>query len=67
MIETLIISMLGSFAYDNLEFFNTSKNQMKQGYVWEYEYKERNPNVPAIPLINESTGKETVIWVLKEK
>ena len=67
MIETLIISMLGSFAYDNLEFFNTSKNQMKQGYVWEYEYKERNPNVPAIPLINESTGKETVIWALKEK
>ena len=31
------------------------------------DYKTRNPNVPAIPLINEVTGEEKVIWVLKTK
>jgi hypothetical protein len=28
--------------------------------------KERNPDVPAIPLIREDNGKETVIWVLEK-
>ena len=67
MVETIIASMLGSFMYDNFEFFKTANKQYEQGYRWEIDYKTRNPNVPAIPLINEVTGEEKVIWVLKTK
>ena len=59
-----MVFVLGSFTYDNLEFFHTAKNQMNNGYEWEMDIKERNPDVPAIPLI--SNNKETVIWVLKK-
>ena len=64
MLEVLIVFVLGSFTYDNLEFFHTAKNQMNNGYEWEMDIKERNPDAPAIPLI--SNNKETVIWVLKK-
>ena len=64
MIEAIVVFVLGSFTYDNLDFFHTAKNQMSNGYKWEMNYKERNPDVPAIPLINND--KETVIWVLKK-
>ena len=65
MLEALVISVLGSFFYDNLDFFNTAKNQMQEGYNWEWNYKDRNPNVPAIPLQYDN-GKEKVIWVLEK-
>ena len=61
MVEALIASILGSFVYDNLEFFNTSNKQVSDGYKWEMNIK-----VPAIPLIREDNGKQTVIWVLEK-
>ena len=66
MLEAFIISMLASFTYDNLDFRKTANKQLNEGYRWEYNVKERNQDVPAIPLINESTGKQTVIWVLEK-
>ena len=66
MLEALIASILGSLVYDNLEFFKTSNKQVSDGYKWEMNIKERNPDVPAIPLIREDNGKQTVIWVLEK-
>ena len=65
MIETLIFSVLGSFIYDNSEFFKTANKQVNQGYNWEWNYKERNVDVPAIPFKYED-GSEKVIWVLEK-
>ena len=64
MLEAIVVFVLGSFTYDNLDFFYTAKNQMDDGYKWEWNYKERNQDVPAIPLVNNN--KETVIWVLEK-
>ena len=49
----------------NAEFFKTANKQVTQGYNWEWNYKDRNPNVPAIPLKYEN-GSEKVIWVLEK-
>jgi|TARA_Y100000114_G_scaffold145106_1_gene154409 hypothetical protein len=65
MVEALVISVLGSFVYDNLDFFHTVKEQRKDGYRWEMNIKDRNPDVPAIPLQYED-GSEKVIWVLEK-
>ena len=65
MLEALVISVMGSFFYENAEFFKTVKDQREQGYKWEFNIKERNPDVPAIPLQYEN-GKEKVIWVLEK-
>ena len=66
MVEALIASILGSFVYDNIDFFKTANRQYNDGYKWEMNIKERNPDVPAIPLIREDNGKQTVIWVLEK-
>lgn len=65
MLEAMIGSILGSFFYDNVEFFKTVKEQREQGYKWEFHYKDRNKDVPAIPIKYEN-GSEKVIWVLKK-
>ena len=51
--------------YDNVDFFKTVKEQRADGYQWEWNYKDRNPDVPAIPLQYDN-GKEKVIWVLEK-
>tara|TARA_B100000900_G_scaffold240009_1_gene203992 strand:+ start:67 stop:237 length:171 start_codon:yes stop_codon:yes gene_type:complete len=56
---------MGSFIYDNITFFKTANKQYEQGYRWEYDWKDRNQDVPAIPLQYED-GSEKVIWVLKK-
>tara|TARA_Y100001938_G_scaffold141536_1_gene211471 strand:+ start:53 stop:250 length:198 start_codon:yes stop_codon:yes gene_type:complete len=65
MLEAMIGSILGSFFYENVEFFKTVKEQREQGYKWEFNIKERNPDVPAIPFKYEN-GSEKVIWVLQK-
>ena len=65
MIETLIFSVLCSFIYENAEFFKTANKQVNQGYNWEWNYKERNVDVPAIPF-KYKDGSEKVIWVLEK-
>ena len=42
MLEAMIGSILGSFFYENVEFFKTVKEQREQGYKWEFNIKERN-------------------------
>ena len=64
MLEVMVVFVLGSFTYDNLDFFHTAKNQINDGYKWEWNYKDRNPDVPAIPIINNN--KEKVILVLEK-
>ena len=41
MLEAMIGSILGSFFYENAEFFKTVKDQREQGYKWEFNIKER--------------------------
>ena len=41
MLEAVIVFVLGSFTYNNLDFFHTAKNQMNDGYKWEWNYKPR--------------------------
>ena len=65
MVEALLMSVLGSFIYDNANFFTTANKQVNEGYKWEWNYKDRNPNVPAISLKSE-TGSEKVTWVLEK-
>ena len=65
MVEALVISVLGSFVYDNLDFFHVVKEQRKDGYRWEMNIKDRNPDVPAIPFKYDD-GTEKVIWVLQK-
>ena len=66
MIEGIIASFVGAFMWDNVEFLNKSKQQQEAGYEWVYKPKERDKNVPAIPIINHD-GSQTVIWILEEK
>ena len=55
MVEALVISVLGSFVYDNLDFFHVVKEQRKDGYRWEMNIKDRNPDVPTIYPYNMKT------------
>ena len=32
MLEVMVVFVLGSFTYNNLDFFHTAKNQMNDGY-----------------------------------
>ena len=65
MIEAIIMSVLGSFIYDNVDFFKTANRQVQDGYQWEWDYKDRNPDTPAISL-KFKDGSEKVIWVLEK-
>ena len=40
MIESIIATIVGSFMYDNIDFFKTMKEQRAQGY--ECVYKTKN-------------------------
>ena len=46
-------------------FLKLQTNKSIRGYNWEWNYKDRNPNVPAIPFKYED-GSEKVIWVLEK-
>ena len=66
MIEVIIASFVGSFMYDNADFFSTAKKQMEEGASWHISGpQDANPSVPSIPFKNPVTGKDTVIWVLE--
>jgi len=66
MIEIIIASFVGSFMYDNADFFSTAKKQMEEGASWHISGpQDANPSVPSIPVKNPITGKDTVIWVLE--
>ena len=40
MVEAFIASVLGSFVYDNIDFFKTANRQYNDGYRWEMNIKE---------------------------
>ena len=60
-----IVMMAGLFTWENIEFFNTSKQQMSEGYSWEYIGKSETAGVPRLPLINPKTDEETIYFKLK--
>ena len=47
MVEALIASILGSFVYDNIDFFKTANHQHNDGYRWEMNIKELKDYVEA--------------------
>ncbi len=66
MIESIIATIVGSFMYDNVDFFKTMKEQRAEGYEWVYKPKTHNPEVPAITIENPVTKDKKVIWVLED-
>lgn len=66
MIESIIATIVGSFMYDNIDFFKTMKEQRADGYEWTYSPKDHNPEVPAITIENPVTKDKKVIWVLEK-
>ncbi len=66
MLEIIIATFVGSFMYDNVEFFKTMKEQQSQGYQWEYNPKDHNPEVPAITIEHPISKDKKVIWVLEK-
>ena len=66
MIESIIATIVGSFMYDNIDFFKTMKEQRADGYEWAYSPKDHNPEVPAIAIEHPVTKEKKVIWVLEK-
>ena len=66
MIESIIATIVGSFMYDNIDFFETMKEQRAYGYEWAYSPKDHNPDVPAITIEHPITKDKKVIWVLEK-
>ena len=66
MIESIIATIVGSFMYDNIDFFKTMKEQRADGYEWAYSPKDHNPDVPAITIEHTITKDKKVIWVLEK-
>lgn len=66
MIESIIATIVGSFMYDNIDFFKTMKEQRADGYEWAYSPKDHNPDVPAITIEHPVTKEKKVIWVLEK-
>ncbi len=60
-----IVMIAGLFTWENMEFLNTSKQQMSEGYSWEYIGKSDPVGVPYLPLINPKTKEETIYFKLK--
>ena len=61
-----IIALFGGlFYYENLEFFDTSREQRSQGYGWEYVGRNNTSGVPALPIISEKTNEEIIYYKLK--
>jgi hypothetical protein len=60
------ITFLALFAIDNADALNAFEAQQKEGASWDYVGREqRNPDAPAIPLINEGTGDEVIYFRLQ--
>lgn len=54
------------FSVDNAEFLENVQEGYDKGMSWHYTgKKERDPNVPSLPVINENTGEEFVYFKLK--
>ena len=67
VITTIILGFLTLFYVDNQEFMDTAKEQMKQGYEWEYVGpQELDPTAKSIPLQVEEYNP-FVIFKLKKK
>ena len=63
-----IIALFGGlFYYENLEFFDTSREQRSQGYEWEYVGRNNTSGVPALPIIFEKTNEEIIYYKLKNQ
>tara|TARA_B100000780_G_scaffold104484_1_gene73072 strand:- start:1154 stop:1357 length:204 start_codon:yes stop_codon:yes gene_type:complete len=57
----------GMFFADNAEFFAEAHKGEQAGKTWQWVGPEtRNPAELAIPLINEETGKETILFRLTD-
>ena len=66
MIEGIIATIVGSFMYDNIDFFKTAKDQRADGYEWVYQPKNHHPEVPAITIEHPVSKEKRVIWVLEK-
>tara|TARA_B100001057_G_scaffold448712_1_gene489289 strand:+ start:4136 stop:4324 length:189 start_codon:yes stop_codon:yes gene_type:complete len=61
----LLIAIAALFAIDNKEFIDTSSEQLKQGYSWNYVGKNAPIGTPAITIIPEH-GEPYIIYRLEK-
>jgi len=60
------VAFLALFAIDNADALKAFETQQNEGSTWDYVGREqRNPDAPAIPLINEGTGEEVIYFRLQ--
>ena len=67
VLTTIVVGFLTLFNGNNQEYMDTAKEQMKQGYEWEYVGpQELDSRAKSIPL---QVGKDNpfVIFKLKKK
>lgn len=63
----IAVAFLMLFFTDNADFFEMVDEQTKQGYTWHYVGKtEVTPELTALPIIDEHTGKEYYYYKLKK-
>ena len=59
------VAFLTLFAIDNADALKAFETQQNKGATWEYVGRNtRNPDAPAIPLINEDTSEEIIYFRL---
>jgi hypothetical protein len=61
----LLIAIAALFAIDNKEFIDTSSEQLKQGYSWNYVGKNAPSGTPAITIKPEN-GDPYIIYRLEK-
>ena len=60
-----LVFVLGLFAVDNAEFFETVEKNIEDGMTWHYVGKQSPDGNPAITVKNENTGEEFIYWKMK--
>ena len=67
MIALVLIPFIFLFASDNADFFEVSKQQRSQGYVWHYVgTKTPDPKAKSITLqsVDQNEGEPYILWKL---
>ena len=60
-----IAFIAGLFFHDNAVFFETVRQNRADGMTWHYIGKTAPDGSPAITVINEATGEESIYFKMK--
>jgi len=72
MIALVLVPFIILFAGDNAEFFEKSKQQRTQGYVWHYvgtsapDPKAKSISLQCVDQSGKVCGEPYILWKLKK-